>query len=66
MVLAAWHGSQIIQQIAGDSPLAARAHLLRASDPLQIVAFDFLHGRSPASLAQTVAKAEQGLLKHTL
>ena len=64
--LAAWHGSQIIQQIAGDSPLTARAHLLRASDPLQIVAFDLLHGRPPTSLAQTVAKAEQGLLRHTL
>lgn len=64
--LAAWHGSQIIQQIAGDSPLAARAHLLRASDPLQIVAFDLLHGRSHRMLSQTVAKAEQGLLKHTL
>ncbi|WP_237212242.1 phosphotransferase [Rothia nasimurium] len=59
--LAAWHGSQIIQQIAGDSPLAARAHLLRASDPLQIVAFDLLHGRSHRTLSQTVAKAEQGL-----
>lgn len=62
--LAAWHGSQIIQQIAGDTPLAARARLLRASDPLQIVAFDLLHSRSPMTLSQTIAKAEQGLLKY--